>query len=244
MMGLKKLKKKKIMAKIGNIRLFWYVFVALALVFLLLWIGYLGYNRYMTIDVAGTVVNGSTGQVFDKGNLTADIGDKRQPVGVDGKFSFSDVRRDGVLKISGPYLYEELRVDINGRSEIEIVVDVSMEQALVLLGQHYKYRRFRSVYEILDEESKSDISEADYLEMENTKRDEVLAGGKAESVGDSEFCAVESVMFENREKDGDRVNMDIVLYMSKECLLEKEISKIYLKQSKESWVWGYIDNGV
>jgi len=235
---MKKVKNKKAIARLGDARFLWYVVPVLAAVALLLWVGYMAYNQYMIIDVEGSIIDGSTGQVFDQGNLTAEIGDKRQPVGVDGTFSFSKVRRDGVLTISGPYLYEELRVDINGRSEIEVVVDVSMEQVLVLLGQHYRYRRFRSMYEILDDELQSDISEADYLAMENKKRDELFADEDAES------CAVGSVMFENREKDGNRVNIDMVLYMGEDCLLDKEILRVYLEKSEESWVWGYVDSGV
>lgn len=231
---MKNSKRKQVESKSRRSWSLWYVVPALALISLVLWVGYAAYNRHMIMDVVGTIVDGSTGQVFDKGNLTAEIGDKRQIIGIDGKFSFSGVRRDGVLKVSGPYLYEELLVDINGRSEIDVVVDVSMEQVLVLLGQHYKYRRFRSIYEMLDDDIKSEISEADYLAIENKKRDELLEGG------DPMSCTVESVMFENRERDEDKVNMDMVLYLSENCLLEKEISTVYLEKSEEGWVWGHI----
>jgi len=208
--------------------------IVLVVLFVLYKVSMILYNNYQFINVSGSIVNASTGRQYTDGNLTAEVIGKKIDIGTDGTFTFVKVPRNGVIIISGPSLYSELKVHISGQKKLTVLVDSSMEKFFLNYIHSYRYRKFRDTYEILDRSYKSKLSVDDFLKSENELFDKMLKNEEGKS------CKIKTVSFENvtKSNEKDELNADLIVTFEDTCSMENFVRQVIIvNRENDGWRW-------
>ncbi len=156
------------------------ILVSICMVLLIAIIGVVGLylrfsnkaNNVFLLDVRGKVLDFHSQTPLE--NITIRIGDKKVITDSSGFFEFDDVYSNSVLTLNGEDFYEDVKIDVNGRSEIIVLVDSKLYTFLRSIETFEKQRKYKFIYNLLSKKLRSKYGLNEYLDKKNVSRDSIV----------------------------------------------------------------------
>ncbi|MCD4756608.1 carboxypeptidase-like regulatory domain-containing protein [bacterium] len=175
------------------------------------------------IEVEGRVFDLDTEEPLEGVEVNSLIeGDLDILTDAQGEFSL-EVWNDDTLVLVGKDFFEEVKIPVKKRENIEIGIESSVLVFLRQVEEAERFRKYRILYQFLAEEQKEEWSEEEYLALKNSWRD---------SHSDEGLSGPISVEI-NREvdRDGETYQTTIIYYWQEgESIEEETFEFVFTKQ--------------